>query len=56
MAWDLSKVGHLERLKPQQEPYWQRLRVRCYLGFSPSKRGGCGTWITRVYDEDTGLQ
>jgi len=52
MAWDLSKVGHRERLKPQQEPYWQRLRVRCYLGFRPSKRGGSGTWIARIYDED----
>ena len=52
MALDLSKVGNRERLKAQREPYWQRLRAGCFLGFRPSKRGGKGTWIARVYDED----
>ena len=54
MALDLSKVGERERLKPQREPYWQRLRAGCFLGFRPSKRGGKGTWIARAYDEDAG--
>jgi len=54
MALDLSKVGERERLKWQREPHWQRLRVGCFLGFRPSKRGGKGTWIVRVYDEDSG--
>lgn len=53
MALDLSKVGERERLKPQREPHWQRLRAGCFLGFRPSKRGGNGTWIARVYDEDS---
>lgn len=53
MALDLSKVGDRERLKPRSEPYWQRLRAGCFLGFRPSKRGGKGSWIARVYDEDT---
>lgn len=53
MALDLSKVGDRERLKPRPEPYWQRLRAGCFLGFRPSKRGGKGSWIARVYDEDT---
>ena len=53
MALDLSKVGNRERLKVQREPHWQRLRAGCFLGFRPSKRGGKGTWIARVYDEDT---
>jgi integrase len=53
MAFDLSKVGERERLKAQREPHWQRLRAGCFLGFRPSKRGGAGTWIARVYDEDT---
>lgn len=54
MALDLSKVGERERLKAQREPHWQRLRAGCFLGFRPSKRGGRGTWIARVYDEDAG--
>lgn len=54
MASDLSKVGERERLKAQREPHWQRLRTGCFLGFRPSKRGGAGTWIARVYDEDSG--
>lgn len=49
---DLSKVGERERLKIRREPHWQRLRVGCFLGFRPSRRGGKGTWIARVYDED----
>lgn len=53
MALDLGKVGKRERLKVQREPHWQRLRAGCFLGFRPSKRGGKGTWIARVYDEDT---
>ncbi|RZP17937.1 MAG: integrase [Erythrobacter sp.] len=52
MATDLSKVGERERLKVRREPHWQRLRAGCFLGFRPSKRGGKGTWIARVYDED----
>ncbi|MBU7590544.1 MAG: tyrosine-type recombinase/integrase [Sphingopyxis terrae] len=52
MALDLSKVGNRERLKVQREPHWQRLRAGCFLGFRPSKRGGKGAWIARVYDED----
>lgn len=54
MALDLSKVGERERLKAQREPHWQRLRAGCFLGFRPSKRGGRGTWVARVYDEDSG--
>lgn len=54
MAMDLSKVGERDRLKPQREPHWQRLRAGCFLGFRPSKRGGKGTWIARAYDEDAG--
>ena len=53
MALDLSKVGAREALKARREPHWQRLRTGCFLGFRPSKRGGKGTWIARVYDEDS---
>lgn len=53
MALDLSKVGEREKLKKQREPHWQRLRAGCFLGFRRSQRGGPGTWIARVYDEDS---
>jgi integrase len=53
MGLDLSKVGQRERLKAQREPHWHRLRAGCFIGFRPSKRGSKGTWIARVYDEDT---
>jgi integrase len=52
MAVDLSKVKGREALTPRREPYWQRLRPGCFLGFRPSMRGGAGTWIARAYDED----
>ena len=51
---DLSKVVDRGALTAQREPYWQRLMTGCYLGFRPSKGGGKGTWIARVYDEDAG--
>jgi len=54
MALDLSKVERREGLSKQREPHWQRLRVGCFLGYRPSKRGGPGTWIARAYDEDNG--
>ncbi len=52
---DLSKIGRRDNLKPNKnnEPHWQRLRAGCYLGFRPSKRGGKGTWLARVYNADT---
>ncbi|MDC8753860.1 tyrosine-type recombinase/integrase [Erythrobacter sp. sf7] len=53
MARDLSRVKDRDALKPQREPYWQRLRAGCFLGFRPSKAGGAGSWIARAYSEDT---
>ncbi|WP_343342889.1 tyrosine-type recombinase/integrase [Sphingomicrobium sp. XHP0239] len=51
---DLSRVGDRNRLKAEREPHWQRLRAGCFIGFRPSKRGGKGTWIARIYDDDKG--
>ena len=53
---DLSKIGERDRLKPKvgDEPHWQRLRARCFVGYRPPKRGGKGTWFARAYDEDSG--
>jgi hypothetical protein len=52
MALDLSRVGKRDKLKARREPYWQRLRAGCSIGFRPSKAGGAGTWIARVWDAD----
>ncbi len=52
MARDLSRVKERDGLRPQREPYWQRLRAGCFIGFRPSKKSGAGTWIARAYDED----
>ncbi|WP_370178060.1 tyrosine-type recombinase/integrase [Alteriqipengyuania sp.] len=46
----MSKVGVRDRLKCRREPYWQRLRIGCFLGYRPSKKDGPGTWIARAYD------
>jgi integrase len=50
---DLSKVGARDALKARREPYWQRLRPGCFIGYRPSLKGGAGTWIARAYDEDS---
>ena len=51
---DLSKIGERDRMRPRadKEPYWQRLRAGCFVGYRPSKRGGRGSWFARAYDED----
>jgi hypothetical protein len=48
---DLSRVKDRDALKSRREPYWQRLRPGCFLGFRPAARGGAGTWIARAYDD-----
>ncbi len=52
---DLSRVGAREALKPRpgNEPHWQRIRAGCFLGYRPSRQDGAGTWIARVYDEQS---
>ncbi len=52
MALDLSKVKERDALASQREPFWQRVRPGCFLGYRPSVREGPGTWIARAYDED----
>lgn len=50
---DLGTVSKREKLKPQREPYWQKLARGQYLGFRPSTIGKGGTWIARFYDPDS---
>lgn len=53
---DLGTVKNREKLKPQREPYWQKLASNQYLGFRPSKLGKGGTWIARFYDGESRKQ
>lgn len=50
---DLGTVRDREKLKPQREPYWQKLAKGQYLGYRPSTVGKGGSWIARFYDPDT---
>ncbi|WNO53646.1 tyrosine-type recombinase/integrase [Stakelama saccharophila] len=52
MGLDLSRVRERDELPSRREPYWQRIRPGCFLGYRPSAREGIGTWIARAYDED----
>ena len=48
---DLSKIGGRGKLKPKSgdEPHWQRLRPRVFVGYRPSRSDGAGTWFARAY-------
>lgn len=52
---DLSRIGDRGRLMPRKgdEPHWQRLRPRCYLGYRPSRKDGAGTWFARAFNNQT---
>ena len=50
---DLGTVKSRESLKPQREPYWQKVASGRYLGFRPSTIGKGGSWIARQYDSET---
>jgi len=49
---DLSKVTERDALRARREPYWHRLSPGCFLGYRPSRKGGAGTWVARVYDDE----
>lgn len=50
---DLGTVRERDKLKPQREPYWQKLAAGQYLGYRPSTIGKGGNWIGRYYDAET---
>lgn len=39
---DPTPVGAREKLKPRREPYWQRVRKGCFVGFRKSAAKGGG--------------
>lgn len=54
MTTRIDSVTSREKLKPRREPYWQRLRRGCYVGFRKMTADGVGAWLARARDEDTG--
>jgi len=54
MAFRIDKVAAREALKPRHEPYWQRIRKGCYLGYRKKGVAGAGAWIARYRDDATG--
>ena len=54
VATRIDTVASRDKLKPRREPYWQRLRRGCYLGFRKMTCVGAGVWIARVRDQETG--
>lgn len=52
---DLSRVKDRDAMKPKpnSEPYWQRIRPGCFVGYAPSPKGGVGNWVARAYDPET---
>ncbi len=56
MAYNLSRKGDRERLKPRSEPYWasEPLSQALYLGYRRHRNGG-GSWIVR-FRESGGQQ
>lgn len=54
MPTRIDIVAAREKLKPRREPYWQRLRRGCYLGFRKMTAAGQGVWVARARDGDAG--
>lgn len=54
MASRIDKVAAREALKPRHEPYWQRVRKGCYLGYRKKGVSAPGAWIARFRDDVTG--
>lgn len=49
----IDTVEARSKLKPRDEPYWQRLSAGCYLGFRRMTTASTGTWIAGYRDADT---
>jgi len=43
-------------LKPRHEPYWQRIRKGCYIGFRKTSASAPGAWLARHRDDESGAR
>lgn len=56
MATRIDTVASREKLKPRREPYWQRVRKGCFVGYRKMTSSGRGAWLARARDEDAGTK
>jgi hypothetical protein len=50
----IDTVASREKLKPRREPYWQRVRKGCFVGYRKMTASGHGAWLARARDEADG--
>lgn len=51
MAIPIKAVADRKKLEPRREPYWERIKSGCFLGFRKLD-DGTGTWIARWRTEE----
>ena len=51
MAAAIKSVAERKKLEPRREPYWDRIKAGCFLGFRKLD-DGTGTWIARWRTEE----
>ena len=56
MAARIDTVASREKLKPRREPYWQRVRKGCFVGYRKMTTGGHGAWLARARDDEAGAK
>jgi integrase len=56
MASSFAKVVDRTKLKPRRDPYWQKVRKGCFIGFRKMTSSSEGNWLARVRDELTEKQ
>ncbi len=56
MAARIDTVASREKLKPRREPYWQRIRKGCFVGYRKMTTGGHGAWLARARDDEAGAK
>jgi len=56
MAARIDTVASREKLKPRREPYWQRVRKGCFVGYRKMTASGHGAWLARARDEEDGVK
>jgi len=49
----LDTVESRSKLKPRNEPYWQRVANGCYLGFRKLTPSSVGSWVAMYWDSET---
>jgi integrase len=56
MAARIDTVASREKLKPRREPYWQRVRKGCFVGYRKMTASGHGAWLARARDDENGAR